>query len=44
MQECIATFDAETLDEAIAAYDEMYEGLAEAWEAKNLPERIDPDH
>lgn len=35
MQECIATFEAESLDEATALYDAIYEDLAVTWEAKN---------
>ena len=35
MQECIATFEAESWDEATALYDAMYEDLAVTWEAKN---------
>jgi hypothetical protein len=36
MQECIATFEAESSDEATALYDAMYEDLAVTWEAKNF--------
>jgi hypothetical protein len=35
MQECIATFEAESRDEATGIYDAMYEDLAVTWEAKN---------
>jgi hypothetical protein len=39
MQECIATFEAESWDEATAVYEAMYEDLAVTREAKNaLPE------
>jgi hypothetical protein len=35
MQECIATFEAESWAEATALYEAMYEDLAVTWEAKN---------
>lgn len=35
MQECIATFEANSSDEAPVLYEAMYEDLAVAWEAKN---------
>jgi hypothetical protein len=35
MQECIATFEAESREEANALYEAMYDDLALTWEAKN---------
>lgn len=34
IQECIATFEVDSLDEATALYEAMYEDLATSWEAK----------
>ena len=34
MKECIATFEAQSRDEATALYEGMYEDLAVTWEAK----------
>jgi hypothetical protein len=35
MQECIATFEADSLDEATGLYEAMYEDLATTWGAKH---------
>jgi hypothetical protein len=35
MQECIATFEADSFEDATALYEAMYEDLATTWEAKH---------